>query len=146
MALSQGHIEEAKQGIDMIYSELGTLRADLKTVTEKLERRDKRIAELEESSKGLEQFRPLIDGKTSEAPMMHVRDRNTLMLLRAFSVQVHKKLGGLGDPSLTKDKALQKRARLNLDYVLTACLKFALEPGNSFRVEAKYLSKANEVP
>jgi len=145
MALAQTHIEDAKQGIDLIYSELSSLRAEVKTVTEKLERRDKRIAELEASGKGLEQFRPLIREESGETLMMHVRDKTTLMLLRGFSVQVHNKLDKLGDPSLTKDKGLKRRARLNLDYVMTACLKFALEPGNRHKVRAKYLSKANEV-
>ena len=136
-------VEETKQGVELVFQQNDDLKAALSEATEKLDRSVKRIDELSESIEGLEKFRCLLE-KTPETLMLYLRDANVVEDLRALSIEIHKRKGELGDPKQSNDKGLQKKARLNLDYVATACVKFATHPDNRWKVQQAYLNKGKE--
>lgn len=139
-----GVIEETRQGLELLFKERDDLQGQLSQALEKLERAEKRAEVLSESIEGLEKFRHLLE-KRPKTLWLYLRDANVVEDVRALSTEIHSRLGQLGDPDQTEDKELKKKARLNLDYVVTACVKFATHPDNRWKVYQAYLNEAREV-
>lgn len=136
-------VEDTRQGLELLFKERDDLKAALSEAIQKLERSVKRVEELTQSIEGLEKFRCLLE-KRPETLWLYLRDANVVEDLRALSIEIHKRKGELGDPKQSNDKGLQKKARLNLDYVATACVKFATHPDNRWKVFQAYLNKGKE--
>ena len=136
-------VDDTRQGLELLFKERDDLKVALTEATEKLERSVERVGELSESIEGLEKFRCLLE-KTPETLMLYLRDARTVEDLRALSIEIHKKRNELGDPAQTQDRDLKKKARLNLDHVATACVKFATHPDNRWKVEQAYLNRGKE--
>ena len=135
-----GSSAKATQQLEQIIANNKQLEAQIRDKDEKIKDIETQYGELTAKFKQVEQFLPL----TQEmADLTHwtftLRDRATLETLMARATQLYgqKFTGAVNND----DEATRRSARLRIDDIATAMLKFACQPLNWSKIYSAYLSR-----
>lgn len=122
MALPGALTDRAHDSLQEIIDRRNALEAEGRKQAEEIARLTADLTKAKADLEGLEVFRPILENAPTRVAV-NIEDRKTAMLLEARARKVFGK--AFGDFE-SDDKLVRKRARMNVDTIALACIKYGL--------------------
>lgn len=131
---------EAAQMGETLLAENQRLVQELENANQKMEALQARHDDMAAKYSQLKEFEPLLDDAPT-AMQIYLNDREVVRLLMARMLKAFGTKNGRHPDTIDKeDEVTRRRARMNFDRVITACLHYGLGPAWN-TVYSKYVKK-----